>query len=258
MTQAQSVTATFATLSPAAQELDVEGLGGSGTITSSPPGIDCPPGSFCGSAFSYGTSVTLTATPAAGYVFVGWGGDCSGSGTCTVTMTQTRTVYASFEVPETLTVVKVGTGSGTVTSEAAGIDCGATCSHDFAYGTAVKLTAAPAPKNEFDGWSVHCQNLRSTSTSTTCWVNMTASQTVEAEFTAVVCQVPDVKLLGLAAAKAVLRQQHCIVGKVVRKLSKTVKKGMVISQSPAAGKHLAYGAPVNLVVSSGKPKAKHT
>ena len=43
---------------------------GSGTVTSSPAGINC--GSTCSYGFSEGTVVTLTATPAAGFTFTGW------------------------------------------------------------------------------------------------------------------------------------------------------------------------------------------
>ena len=52
-----------------------------------------------------------------------------------------------------LVVTRTGAGSGTVTSAPAGIDCGSTCSHVFELGTAVSLTAAPAPGSEFAGWS---------------------------------------------------------------------------------------------------------
>ena len=44
-------------------------------------------------------------------------------------------------------------------------------------------------------------------------------------------------------------------GKTTTAKSKTVKKGNVISQSPKAGRKLAKGSKVNLVVSRGrKPK----
>src|SRR5262249_31175417 len=51
-------------------------LGGNmmGTVTSSPPGIDC--GADCSEQYTSGTMVTLTATPMTGSVFVGWSGAC--------------------------------------------------------------------------------------------------------------------------------------------------------------------------------------
>src|SRR5690242_19428468 len=52
---------------------------GTGTITSSPAGIDC--GTDCSEAFADGTKITLTATPAPGSTFMGWGSDtCPGTG----------------------------------------------------------------------------------------------------------------------------------------------------------------------------------
>ncbi len=53
----------------------------------------------------------------------------------------------------TLTVVKAGTGSGTVTGLPAGIECGATCSHTYPDGTKITLSAAPAGGSSFSGWS---------------------------------------------------------------------------------------------------------
>ncbi|MBU6364429.1 MAG: hypothetical protein KGQ95_09450, partial [Acidobacteria bacterium] len=70
---------------------------GSGTVSSAPAGIDC--GATCSAAFDYGQAVTLTATPAAGSTFAGWGGACSGTGACTVTTTQARAVTATFAGP---------------------------------------------------------------------------------------------------------------------------------------------------------------
>jgi hypothetical protein len=49
-----------------------------------------------------------------------------------------------------------GTGTGTVTSNPAGIDCGATCSASFASGAVVDLTATPATGSTFVGWSGDC------------------------------------------------------------------------------------------------------
>jgi alpha-tubulin suppressor-like RCC1 family protein len=53
----------------------------------------------------------------------------------------------------TLTVARSGAGGGTVTSDLAGIACGADCSESYAAGTVVTLTAAPAAGSLFAGWS---------------------------------------------------------------------------------------------------------
>lgn len=43
-----------------------------------------------------GSTITLTATPSAGYVFSGWQGACSGTGSCQVNMNAPMTVTAQF------------------------------------------------------------------------------------------------------------------------------------------------------------------
>src|SRR5262249_52175663 len=53
----------------------------------------------------------------------------------------------------TLSVAKNGTGTGSVTSSPAGINCGSTCSHSFADGSAVTLTATADAGSKFTGWS---------------------------------------------------------------------------------------------------------
>ena len=133
--------------------LDVMALGsGSGTVTSSPMGITC--GATCSASFASGTTVTLTARPAAGSAFTGWsGGGCSGTGTCAVTVSAATTVTATFTPTFVLTVTPAGTGSGTVTSSLSGISCGMSCSAVFASGAPITLVAIAAPGSVFAGWS---------------------------------------------------------------------------------------------------------
>src|SRR5207247_1433389 len=109
---------------------------GSGTVTSTPAGIACE--ANCTTNFTSGTAVTLTAIPDSGSIFSGWsGGGCSGTAACTVTISGATAVTATFDVPTfALTVTKGGTGSGTVTSEPAGITCGAGGAASYASGTA--------------------------------------------------------------------------------------------------------------------------
>jgi hypothetical protein len=152
----------------------------SGTVTSDPPGIDC--GAVCSAPFDAGTAVALTVTPGPDAAFGGWGGACSGTGGCSVTMDRVRSVTATFlaTVPAfDLAVTRDGTGTGTVTSSPAGIDCGTVCSASFAPGTAVGLTAAADAGSRFAGWGGACSG-----TASTCIVAMTAPQSVTATFEA--------------------------------------------------------------------------
>ena len=72
-------------------------VSGSGKVTSSPAGINCPP--TCEKTVATGTKITLTATPSAGYVFSKWTGSCAGtSKTCAVLMTANKNVFAWFVV----------------------------------------------------------------------------------------------------------------------------------------------------------------
>jgi hypothetical protein len=68
---------------------------GSGTVTSTPVGVNC--GSDCSHNYAAGTPVTLEANAAAGSVFVGWSGACSGTGDCNLTMDEDKAVTATFD-----------------------------------------------------------------------------------------------------------------------------------------------------------------
>jgi uncharacterized repeat protein (TIGR01451 family) len=147
---------------------------------------------------------------------------------------------------QTLNVARSGSGVGRVTSSPAGIDCGAICTKDFAYGTPVTLTASPAAGSRFTGWSGDCTGLG------TCTLTMNANHSVTAGFAKnPKCKVPKVVGLTLAKAKAKIKKAHCRVGKIRKKLSSRKKKGRVLSQKPKPGKILASGSKVNLTVGKG-------
>jgi hypothetical protein len=149
---------------------------GSGTITSNPSGINC--GNTCEYQYDLNSTITLTASPDSTSVFSGWSGGATGSNsTTTVTMSSNQIVNAIFDKMCTLTVTKAGTGSGTVTSNPSGINCGATCSYQFLYGTSVVLTATPDSSSAFSGWSGD-----TVGTDTTITVTMNSNKNVTATF----------------------------------------------------------------------------
>ncbi len=150
----------------------------------------------------------------------------------------------------TLTITKSGTGSGAVTSSVGGISCGAVCAADIDAGAVVTLNAAAGAGSKFAGWSGTCTGTGS------CTVTMNAAKTAAARFNELVrppaCVVPNVKRKALAKAKRIIAAAHCRTGTVTKAKSKTVPKGRVIAQAPKAGKKLAAGAKVRLVVSRGR------
>ena len=75
-----------------------------------------------------------------------------------------------------LTVSKVGSGSGTVTSSPSGISCGLTCEAEYEEGTNVTLATTPAADSVFKGWSGACSG------TDTCEVTMSEAKSVTAEF----------------------------------------------------------------------------
>jgi Protein of unknown function (DUF1566)/Divergent InlB B-repeat domain/Fibronectin type III domain len=172
---------------------------GTGTVTSSPAGLDCignagVTSGTCLTNFASGTSVTLTATPISTSTFTGWSNACSGSTTtCTLTMDAAKSVTANFNSQASatyaLSLSATGSGSGTVTSSPAGINCirtagttSGTCSTNLASSRGasfiyVMLTATPANGSTFTGWGGACSGTR-----TTCSLTMNAAKGVIASF----------------------------------------------------------------------------
>lgn len=117
---------------------------------------------------------------------------CPGAG-CTTTITASATSSGGNSVTSgtsdltiipggggtnlpSLTVYKVGLGTGTVVSNPIGIVCGsgAPCTGNFVLNSTVTLTATPDAGAQFGGWSANC----TPPTSTTCTIVMGNSDTV--------------------------------------------------------------------------------
>ncbi|MCW5832555.1 MAG: hypothetical protein KIS78_09115 [Labilithrix sp.] len=81
---------------------------GAGAVTSTPGGLTCQ-GKTCTGSFAPGTAVTIVPTPAAGSIFVGWGGACDGTSSCAPVLDKDVAVTADLES-------FAGTWSGTYTN----------------------------------------------------------------------------------------------------------------------------------------------
>jgi RHS repeat-associated protein len=96
----------------------------------------------------------------------------------------------AFAVDATLTVVRAGSGSGAVTSNAGAINCGATCSDTYTTGTLIVLTAAPAAGNQFTGWLGPCTGKGA------CQFALNGATTAVATFAPAALGVPDLDIDG--------------------------------------------------------------
>jgi Divergent InlB B-repeat domain len=183
MDTARFVTAVFesnpGTVNKEGVTVNKEG-GGSGTVTSNPAGIDC--GSRCDARYDVGTRITLAAKPATGSSFAGWSGDCSGTGSCSLTLDRARSVMARFVQASAqmvhLQVERKGSGSGKVTSDPSGIDCGAICDAEYEAGRLVAVAAIPAAGSRFAGWS----SGPCATTENPCWVHLDSATSLTAVF----------------------------------------------------------------------------
>ncbi len=154
------ITATFTEEPVVTFELTVD-VAGSGSVTKVP------------SATTYvsGTSVQLTAVPAAGWEFDAWSGDLTGTNNpATIVMNEDKSVMATFVALPTysLDVEVVGEGSVAVDPVMA----------EYPEGTEVQLTATPATGWDFAGWSGDLTGMTNPAT-----LMMNADTVVTATFT---------------------------------------------------------------------------
>ncbi len=135
------------------------------TVTASPSGSGTVTG---GGTYNVGSTVPVTATPAANYQFVNWSGPVAdpNSPSTTVTITDTTTVTANFIRLYTMTVTVTPTGSGTVTGAGT-----------YTSGSVATLTATPIAGYRFKSWSGGASG-----TINPIQVTMTANKSVTATF----------------------------------------------------------------------------
>ncbi len=97
-------------------------------------------------SYNSGTSVILTATPAAGQQFTGWSGSVtSTSNPLTLTMDADKSVTATFAPVSQYNLTVSTSGNGTVSKNPDQVS--------YSSGTSVTLTATPAAGQQFTGWS---------------------------------------------------------------------------------------------------------
>lgn len=115
----------------------------------------------CG-ANGFGTTITALGTSINGTTIAGTANLCIDSG-------------GPNNLPS-LTVYEFGQGTGTVVSTPTGVTCvsgnNAGCTGHFVKGTAVTLTATPAPGSVFGGWSFNCQPPNGAPSGGSCTVKM--------------------------------------------------------------------------------------
>ena len=186
----------------------VIGNNASGEIVGSPAGIDCTNNTGnCSASFPSGTSVTLSPAPDTGQPgshLSAWSGDCTGSANCVLDMTSDKEVTGNFVPDPQLTVMITGTGSGTVISNPAAVDCEVpltlttTCVATFPLGSSVTLTASAASGSSFSGWSGGgCSG-----TGSTCQLTSNADQTISAGFASL--SPPDFSLSAAALSPSAI------------------------------------------------------
>ncbi len=163
---------------------------GEGTVVSDPAGITCTgaSGTECTEEFPEGEEVTLTASPAAGYRFQQWQNCPSGNfgnRQCTVTMSEAKEVSVKFKRVYALTIVKAGSGLGSIYNNKNGLTCTLRCQTvtiPFPEGVSFTLTGEAPNKEfyfkEFTGGT----GSASACSGTECTMTLSEASTVEAVF----------------------------------------------------------------------------
>jgi len=134
---------------------------GSGTVTLNPPG----------DVYAGGTVVTLTATPAPGFKFIGWSGGLTGTNNpASLMLTGNKTITATFKAVYNLTVNVVGLGTVALNPP----------SGPYEVGKVVTLTPQSGAGHQFVEWSGDLSGVTNPAN-----ITMNANKQVTATFTAI-------------------------------------------------------------------------
>jgi uncharacterized delta-60 repeat protein len=129
----------------------IAGQGPTGSVEFRLAGGQLVPGCSLPVVVSSGVATCFSntfSTPGTFSITAHYSGD--GANAPAISNTLSHTVIATFEQ---LSVTKLGAGSATVTSAPGGIDCGATCTAQFATNASVTLTAVPAIGTVVQSWT---------------------------------------------------------------------------------------------------------
>jgi hypothetical protein len=141
---------------------------GSGTVSSTPPGISC--GGDCTETYAHGTVVTLTATPLISSTFAGWSGAGSGTGDRVVTMNAAQSVTATFTLKTYVITPTAGAGGSISPSTPQTVN----------YGGSQTFTVTPNPGYHILDVAVDGASVGAVSAYT--FTNVTANHTITATF----------------------------------------------------------------------------
>jgi len=181
MNSNKNVTANFI-LAPITYTLNVTAV--NGTVVKNP---NQP-------TYNNGASVTLTPTPALGYVFSSWSGDASGNNNpLTVLMNGNKNITANFTlIPATFTL-NVTAVNGSVVKNPN--------QPTYNNGDVVQLTATPAIGYQFDSWSGDATGIVNPTS-----VTMNANKNVTANFSLILVVCPTIIDLGLSGNFAIFAE----------------------------------------------------
>jgi uncharacterized repeat protein (TIGR02543 family) len=140
-------------------------------------GLNC--GTTCKLPQVPGSSQSVNANPALGYVFESWGGACAGKpNPCALTMDATKAVTVTFKSVATRKISATAPANGSI--QGSGLSCGTTCSAPQTTGSKPSIVAAPATGYVFASWGGDCANQGQN-----CTLDMSADRTATATFRSV-------------------------------------------------------------------------